>query len=94
LLSLYSVDGRAGSHKSDTGGPAMSDYIRIVYYAGIKTEISTAMMFSYEESDYALASRRIFRLDEEEAAKAYARELAKTNGLKYIGDRSEPDLLD
>lgn len=72
----------------------MSDYIRVVYYGGDKKRISTAMMFSYEESDYALASRRIFQLDEEESAKTYARELAKTSGLEYVGDRAEPDFLD
>lgn len=72
----------------------MSDYIRVVYYGGDKKRISTAMMFSYEENDYALASRRIFQLEEEAAAKAYARELAKENGLEYVGDRAKPDFLD
>jgi hypothetical protein len=57
--------------------------VRVIYPKGDRGKLDTAWVQDYEESDWAIASRRTFT--EYEAAREYAIELAKLHKLKYVG---------
>ncbi len=78
-----------------------SDWI-IVYPGGDRSRLAVVEILdalSYEKGDYAIASRQEFRGEEgglsaEQRACAYARKLAKENGLSYEGSNGDHDYLD
>jgi hypothetical protein len=73
----------------------MQDY-RVIYPGGDRTKLKVALVFDYEEDEYALASRRKFDQEtEEDAAHDYAKDLARENGLTFVDERrGHHDYLD
>lgn len=69
---------------------------RIIYPCGDRTKLSVVYAVDYEDSDYDLASRKIFPDDAEGLADArtYAKKLAEKHGLVYVADRDETQYLD
>lgn len=65
---------------------------RIVYPRGDKSKLSIALVFDYEEDDYALASRNSY--DSEDEAYEYMKELAENHGLKFDRKDSDHEYLD
>ena len=61
----------------------MLDYM-IIYPRGDRSRLAVAQVRDYEQSDWALASRRTFG-DDREAAVEYMIELAEEHGLNYEG---------
>ena len=70
----------------------MSDSWRVVYPNGERDKLSIAQVYDYEESDWDIASRRLFGGEAE--AYEYMIELAKKNGLTYNRRRGFQTYLD
>jgi hypothetical protein len=65
----------------------MDEKYFIIFPSGDKSKLSLVRLtppMEYEINDYSVASRKDFH-DKEEAIK-YAKELAESHGLHYVGD--------
>lgn len=72
----------------------MYSKFHIIFPSGDRSKLSVveiADTMSYELNDYAVASRKSFR--EEDEAREYARELANQHDKEYVGG-DEDDYLD
>jgi hypothetical protein len=66
---------------------------RVIYKGGDRTTLTVALVWDYEEDEYALASRE--RFVDEDAAYAKAYELATAHDLKVAdGRKGHHDYLD
>lgn len=73
----------------------MDSKFYIIYPSGDKSKLSVVEIpdsMSYELSDYSVASRNDFRVEDE--ARVYARELAKKHHKLFVGDEDGEEYLD
>jgi len=70
----------------------MKDGYRVIYPRGDKSKLAVAFVLDYEESEWKLASTKIF--DECADCKTYAKSLALKYSKEYDGGEDEQDYLE